>query len=80
MNVITNAAVTCCALLSLLSQSVRAQDPKLGPFPETISKEAKAFLIRTKGNIINNYILQDGAHAGGSRRHFAWILGCKTSG
>lgn len=60
MNLITNAVVACCALLSLLGQSACAQDPKLGPFPETISKEAKAFLIRTKGDIINNYILQDG--------------------
>ena len=60
MNVIARAAAACCISLCLLDQSVRAQDPKLGPFPETISKEAKAFLIQTKGDIINNYILQDG--------------------
>ena len=60
MNVIAHAAAACCVSLCLLGQSVRAQDPKLGPFPETISKEAREFLIRMKGDIINNYILQDG--------------------
>lgn len=28
--------------------------------PDTISQEARAFLIRTKGDIIHNYILEDG--------------------
>ena len=61
MNVTTNAAVVFSILLSIPGESIRAQDdPRQGPFPNTISKEAKEFLIQTKGNIITNYILQDG--------------------
>ena len=60
MNVIASAAATSCISLCLLGQLVRAQGPKLGPFPKTISKEARAFLIRTKGDVVNNYFFRDG--------------------
>lgn len=62
MNVTTtNAAIVFSILLSIPGESIRAEDdPRQGPFPNTISKEAKEFLIQINGDVVSNYILQDG--------------------
>jgi acetyl esterase/lipase len=46
-------------VLTGCATSVERREAGPAPLPDTISEEAKAFLVRTKGNILKNYLLDE---------------------